>query len=279
MAIAYQKVVHKLMNREGEIFLPSHCLEGLVNLEVPSEADLFTESSIQKYPIATQLRKDGALFRYSKAGAAMADRGFLKGNYYQVPGKAGNSAGSGFEGALSAAVAAGATSFAIADTAATKNLYQGAYFVVYNDTDTTYEKHIIIGNDATNATTTTCYIAPPGFKKALTTAYGVTIYLSSYQNVRSMATVGSYGSALGYATFNITSGYFFWMQTAGPISGVTGASTWPGQTAYQRDVYCNTDGSLIGITSTTYLYQRVGFLLGRTASDYGDNFIMLQLDV
>ena len=80
---------------------------------------------------------------------------------------------------------------------------------------------------------------------------------------------------MGYAKFPVTTGYFFWLQTAGRISGVTGASTWPGQTQYYRDVYANTDGSLLTYSSGK---QRVGYLLFRTAIDYGDNTIMLQLD-
>lgn len=266
----------------GQLIFPSNWVRNELAeqmLETPTEADLFTQSVGQKYPIGTQYRKNGLLFRRSKAGATNTERGFLKGNYFQVPGKAGNSVNSGFEGAFYAAVAAGDTSFKIADTAAVKNEYEGALLVIYDDTNLIYDQYTVIANDATNATTTTCYIAPPGFKHAgATTSCGITVYRNEYMGIRGYATCGAYGSALGYAKFTITSGYFFWLQTAGRISGVTGASTWPGQTAYQRDVYCNTDGSLIGITATTYLYQRVGFLLHRTASDYGDNTIMLQLD-
>lgn len=265
----------------GQLIFPSEYVRSeLVStmLEMPSEADLYTQATQQKYPIGTQLRKNGGLFRRSLAGATNTERGFLKGNYFQVPGKAGNNVNSGFEGAMYADVVAGDTSFKIADTAAAKNEYEGAILVVYNDTELVYDQYTVIANDVTNATTTTCYIAPPGFKVAITTGQGVTVYRNEYMGIRGYATCGSYGTALGYAKFTITSGYYFWLQTAGRISGVTGASTWPGQTAYQRDVYCNTDGSLIGITSTTYLYQRVGFLLHRTASDYGDNTIMLQLD-
>lgn len=262
-----------VVNATNQLILPPWTRSDTLNTEMPSEADLYAQSATQKYPIGTQLKRVDGIWRYSKAGAAMSAVGFLKGNYFQCPGKAGNSVNSGFEGAMYAAVAAGGTSFTIADTAAAKNEYEGAYLAVYNDTDSVYECHLILGNDVTNATYTTLYIASPGFKKAMTTSYGITIYRNPYMGVRAMT--GGYMSALGYCKISITSAYYFWLQTAGTVSGITGASTWPGQTQYYRDVYSNTDGSLIGYTAG---YQRVGYLLSRTASDYGDNFIMLQLD-
>uniref|UniRef100_A0A6H1ZIN0 Uncharacterized protein n=1 Tax=viral metagenome TaxID=1070528 RepID=A0A6H1ZIN0_9ZZZZ len=240
---------------------------------MPSEADLFDQSSGQKYPIGTQLRENGNLWRYCKAGAAMTAVGFLKGNYFLCPGSAGNSANSGFEGAMAANVVAGATSFTIADTAAAKNEYENATLVIYDDTNSNYQQYTVLGNDASNGTTTTLYIAPPGFNYAVTTTYGITVYRNPYMGIRAMT--GGYMSALGYARLSITSAYYFWLVTAGPVSCVTGASTWPGQTQYYRDVCSNTDGSLITWTTG---YQRVGYLLSRTASAYGDNFIMLQLD-
>jgi len=244
-------------------------------MSMPSEADLFTETVGQHYPIGTQLRKNGKLYRYCKAGEAMTTVGFLKGNYFQCPGKAGNNGNSGYEAAAYAALVADQTYVDITDTAAAKNEYENAYGVVYDDTNNYFDDYTILGNDASDGTFTRLYIAPPGIKTAKLAAKQWTIYRNPYMGIRQKATCGSYGSALGWAKFPITSAYYFWLQTAGPISGLTGASTWPGQTAHYRDVYSNTDGSLIGYTAG---YQRVGYLLSRTASDYGDNFIMLQLD-
>jgi hypothetical protein len=264
---------------DGYIILPPNPRAGLSNLAVPSEADLWVQSSTQKYPIGTQLKLNGNIYRYSKAGENLTAKGFLKCNYTQCPGKAGNSVGAGFEGALYAAVAAGDTSFKIADTAATAHLYEGAVLVIYDDTNG-FQQYRVIDNDASNGTYTTCYIASPGFKFATTTTPGITVYLNPYMNVREFSTGGGYASALGYARIAITSGYFFWLVTAGPVSCITGATTWPGQTQYNRDVFANTDGSLIAAdnSTTVIMYQRVGYLLSRTASDYGDNLIMLQLD-
>ena len=275
VATKFVKVNHSLRNSNGQIFLPPWVRKDVLNLHVPDEAALFTQEVDQNYPIGAKLITFEDTYRYCKAGAAMSQVGFLKCNYTLVPGKAGNSANQGFEGAFYAAVAAGDTSFQIADTAAVENEYEGALLVLYNDTTNRYDQYRILGNDVTNATTTTLYIAPPGFKTLAATSVGITIYLNRYANVRPFSTGGGYASAIGAARMAITSAYFFWLKTAGPTSGLTGASTWPGQTQYYRDVFCNTDGSVITYNAG---YQRVGFLLGRTASDYGDNCIMLQLD-
>jgi hypothetical protein len=259
----------------GQIVLPNNYIASLRNVAIPTEAGLFSEVATQAYPLGTKLYLGDQIYRYCRAGAAMTSQGFGKCNYAQAPGKAGNSVHSGFEGALYAAVSAGDTSFTIADTAAVANEYEGAYFVVYNDTDNVYESHRVIKNDASTGVYTTLYIASPGFKNDLTTAMGITIYLSPYYDTRNFAAGGGYASCTGFAKFQITNHYFFWLQTAGPISGITGAPTWPGQTQYYRDVCINTDGSVIQWTTG---YQRIGYLLSRTASDYGDNFVMLQLD-
>lgn len=264
------------INDIGKLFLPNYVTTDEIKTTLPSEADLVTQSATKEYPLGTKFVTNDAIFRYCKAGAAMTQAGFLKGNYFQCPGKAGNSAGAGFEGAPYAAIAAGDKSFSIADTAATENLYEGAYLAVYGSSY--FDTYRVIGNDASDGTSTTLYIAThsDGFKAAITTSIGITVYLNPYQGIRQVAAGGGYMSAMGYSKIaSITSGYYFWLQTAGQVSGITGASTWPGQTQYYRDVYCNTDGSLIGYTAG---YQRVGYLLSRTASDYGDNFIMLQLD-
>jgi hypothetical protein len=270
-----------IINDSDQLWLPHYVASAdLINTTIPTEVDLVTQSETQKYPLGARVRKNGRIYRYCKGGATMGSghQAFLKVSYTQCPGKAGNSGSSGFEGALYAAVSAGDTSFTIADTAAAKNLYEDAFFQVYNDTDAVYESHRIIGNDVDNDTYTTCYIEPPGFKKALTTSMGITIYLSPYGNVRSALSVNmNWSSAIGYAQFPITSGYFFWLQTAGRVSGVAfdgGYTT--GITAYRRTVYANTDGSIIDAGSS--YYQPIGYLLSRTASDYADNFIMLTLD-
>ncbi len=281
------KIQHKLIVKGGGyLFLPEWVVDSrLANLSIPDEDDLSQQAQYQDYPIGAKLVKNDCIYRYSRIGETIAvgHEGFLKCNRLICPGKATNSVHSGYEGAAYAAIVAGQTYFDITDTAAYKNEFENGFLTIYDyGTSPAYlDRYKVIGNDASTGVYSRCYIAAPGFQRAIATT-GVTfdLYNSPYYSVGSLLTAGnqSWKSALGmFPRAPLTSGYFIWLQTAGPCHG-TGASTWPGQTAYQREVMANTDGSLIGITSTTYLYQRVGYLLSGTASDYGDVFFMLQLD-
>lgn len=265
-----------IFNKAARLWLPEYIMPEFVNSGIPSEADLFTESEVQMYPIGAQLAKNGNLWRYSKAGEAMIKYGFLKCFYIECPEIDGNDNHQGYEGGFHAAVVAGGTSFQITDTNALKNEYAGATLVIYDDTYG-YQQYRVIGNDAGNGTYTVCYIAAPGFKAAATAADppGITVYLNPYRDIREKTTGGAYASVAGYVRHDITSDFFFWMVTAGPISGLTGAIEWPGRTAHYRDVYANTGGEVIKYTAG---YQRIGYLISRTSSGVGDNFIMLELD-
>lgn len=282
------KIRHSMIQGKygGQLVFPSEWMKASVApnaLTVPSEADLYVASAVQEYPVGTQLRKNGDLFRYSKAGEAMTQMGFLKCNYTICPGSGGNSSHYGYESAFTADQSAGDTALVISDTAAAKNEYENARLVIY-DTTNGFQHYTVLANDASNGTTTTLYIAPPGLKFAETgvagTGWGVTVYLNPYINVRQFGTGGGYASAIGLSGIaSITSGYYFWLQTAGLFSGWTFDSGYTaGIIQYGRDIYANTDGSTYGQAATARYYQRIGYILSRTASDYADNFIMLQLD-
>ena len=275
------KINYKMIagNYGGQIILPSDWVRADLAptiLEMPSEADLVTPTVLQKYPVGTQLRKGGSLYRYSLAGESMlTGTGFLKINLLPTPGI---SATGGDDGtAPYADLAAGDTILDLANTGSrAKNFYEGAYLIMANDAAYVRDRYTIIANDLGNGTHCILYIAPPGFKRAHTTANtNCGINLNPYSSVGSgLAHDCIWHSAIGMARFPITTGYYFWLQTAGFCNG-TGSTTWPGLTATYRGVYANTDGSL-----TTYAAgrQQVGFLLPYTASDNGATNMMMQLD-
>jgi len=265
-------------NMNSGLVLPDWIVKGTLSMKIPSEADLVTQSSLQEFPIGAQFKRNGRMHRYCCAGETIAigHQGFLKVSRTICPGGTG---GGGSEAALYQDAALGDTDIYIGDTTdRAKDYYEDGFLVVMNDTTGHLDYYRIIGNDvATTLDYVKIKIAPPGLKAAHTTTSGtVGAYRSPWIDVRSKLTAAnqSWFSAVGMAPFPITTGYFFWLQTAGPCWG-TGASTWPGQTAHYRDVYANTDGSLIGYTAG---YQKVGYLLSGTQADYGDVFFMMQLD-
>jgi hypothetical protein len=264
----------------GQLIFPSDWVRADLAstiLEMPSEADLVTPTLGQKYPIGTQLRKNGSLYRYCKAGETMsAPTGFLKINLLPTPGISSTGGDDGT--ALYTDAAAGDTALDLANTnSRAKNFYEGAYLIMANDTAGVRDRYTIIASDLyASAAHVTIYIAPPGLKRAHTTSNtncGIT--LNPYGSVGSgLAHDCTWHSAIGMARFPITSGYYFWLQTAGFCNG-TGWSTWPGCTASYREVYAMTDGSLRSYAAG---YQRVGYLLPYTASDNGATNMMMQLD-
>lgn len=280
MTISISKVLYPAS--AARIILPPAVRSELVNLDIPNEDELNVQSVTQLYPIGTQLRDfpaPGDIWRYCQAGETIAvgHQGFLKCNKNACPGISG---GAGSEAALYADAAADQQYLDLTDTnSRAKNYYEGATIWVLNDTTGKYDKYFVVGNDAGDASYCRVYIWPPLRAAHTTTSGTVQAYGSVYNNIGSLLTAGnqSWKSALGMAHLPLTDNYYFWLHTAGEEWG-TGASTWPGQTAYQRMVMANTDGSLIGISASTYLYQCVGFLLEGTASDYGDVHFMLCLD-
>jgi len=277
MAIKVSRVTQPLFSDGGTLILPEWIADGTLKThEIPQLDDLYGGGTVQLYPIGSQFRSvghPGEIWRYSKAAAGLT-RGRFHFNSFQCPGLGGNSVGSGFEGAFYEAITAGDTSFKIVDTAATLNLYEGAVLVVFNTAY--FDIYRVIGNDASDGTSTTCYIGDPGFKAAVTTSIGITVYLNQYAGVTNALGSGWY-TAVGSALRNVTSGYYFWMKTVGWVFPATN-STYCGQTAYQRDVHVHQDGSVEGATSTTYLYQKVGSIRYGTSNSYGDTMIWMQLD-
>lgn len=267
-------------NGGGSIILPGQVPKGLANLKVPDQDSLWAPAADQSYAIGTQLRLNGNLYRYCKAGETIAigHQGFLKCARTICPGAVG---GGGSEAALYEDAVAGQDYLVLTDTGSrAAHYYEDGALWVLNDTTGHYNEYRIVDNDVyVSASYLKVYIDPPLRFAHSTTAGTIQAYRSPYIDVRSMLTSGnqSWFSAIGMARFPITTAYFFWLQTAGRCWG-TGASTWPGQTAYQRTVMANTDGSLIGLAAATTYYQTVGYLLSGTTSIYGDVFFMLQLD-
>ena len=275
------KIGFSFANTDGELCFPSNWVRNdLINLTIPDEAELVTQSLSQKYPIGTQLRRAGNLYRYSKAGETMGTgrQGFLKCNKLVSPESA--AAGGNWLTLLATAGVAGDTTLDLADTnTRAANFYESAIMWIQNDTDKVMDQYTIIASDAGNGTHNYIYIAPPGLKRACGIVSATTgacqIYVNPYSSVGSMLDHATgFFSAIGMAHFPITTAYYFWLHTAGFEFG-TGATPDLGGTAYRRDAYSNVDGSIGGYTAG---YQRIGYVLPVTTASVFESFIMLQLD-
>jgi len=225
------------------------------------------------------LLPDGRTFRYCKAAGALAGlmRASINSNY--APGCTGHTNEDGFEGAPSANVAAGGVSVQFADTTArVRDYYKDGYLVSYPSGH--YQTNRILSNEPGDGATVTVELEEP-LKTAITTSTGITAYVSPYGAVKAaMSTNQEYEPFICVSPLPVTSGYYFWGQTAGPCPITAHGGTWPGQSAHYRDVFFHMDGTIdpSSVADPTSGYQRAGYLLSATVSSYGDLWIMLQLE-
>lgn len=244
------------------------------------DGEQLEQHSVAQHRLGTQLiLPDARVFRYCKAAAALGGlmRAAINSNY--APGCTGHANEDGFEGAPSAAVAAGGVSVTFADTTArAKDYYQDGYLVTYPSGH--YQMQRIRSSDVGAGTTVTVYLEEE-LTTAITTSTGLTAYLSPYSAVKAgMSTNQYYEAFVCVPPRPVTSGYYFWGQVRGPCGITPHGGTWPGSAANYRDVFFWIDGTIdpSSVADPTSGYQRAGYLLSSTVSSYGDLFVYLQLD-
>lgn len=246
--------------------------------------DLFAQSVSQIYPIGMPFKRGDKLYRYSQAAQNLAALARLLINSNFAPGVTGQKNVDGYEGNLYAKASIGQRYVDIADTTArAKNFYQGGHLVIYGTT--IFHQHYIVSSEAGDTAKVRCWLSEPLAVEDATVSMGITAYRSIYSAAAHAAHAQvNFESFVGLNLIPVTSGYFFWMLTAGPVCVTPTGVTWPGSAAHLRDIYANeADGTIQPptISDPSLGYQRIGYLLsvtGGTASNYGDLWIMLQLD-
>ena len=174
-----------------------------------SPQGIYAESSAQEYPLGTRRQfEDGRAYRYSKAVAAITAAKVVSTDSVQLIAADTN-------GTFTAA-SAGAKSITVSDStlgSATADLYAGAYF----GNITNLEQYRIKGNTAASSNSVT-FSLYDGIVTAVASSDDYIITPNPYSSVIT-ATVGTgdtdYDRVVGIAPRAITSGYYFWLQTAG----------------------------------------------------------------
>lgn len=250
-------------------------------VELTNDSVLATPSSnLWGVPIGTMGKTaDGRCFRLCKAAGALTGLARLAISTAHCPGATGHEDHQGFEGVPYANAAAGATKVKIADTTARAiNYYSGGYLAIYPAAPycALPIRSSALGTTAYVELTLDCELPV-----AITTATGITAYVSPYSMVQAASSVGAdYEAFMCLPLVAVASGDYFWGQTGGPAIVTPNGGTWPGQGAHYRDVFAWQDGTInpSSVADPTAGYQRVGYLLMGTVNGYGDLFIMLQLD-
>lgn len=246
-----------------------------------SDQVIYEDSTTQKFDIGTRRVEYGRVFRYAKASAALAGLARLLTNSNYVPGATGHANEDGFEGAIYANAAVGSLYLDIADTTVrAADYYKGGFIVVYGTT--VFHQYMIVKSDAGTGAYVRCYLDKAVYEEAITTAMGVTAYLSPYCAVQQVGSVNAgFEAAVGLNLVPVASGSYFWMLTRGPCIVTPTGGTWPGSSANLRAVYMNNaDGTLQPgtLSDPSSGYQYIGYVLGATVNTYGDLHIMLELE-
>jgi len=181
-----------------------------------SPQGIYAESSSQEYPLGMKKTfEDGRVFRYAKSSSAITAGFTVSTDSVQL-------IAADTDGTFTAA-SAGAKSITVSDStlgSATVNLYAGAYF----GNITNKEQYRIKSNTAavSNSVTFALY---DGIVTAVTSSDDYIITPNPYGSViKATVPGGSYDRIVGVAHFSITSGYYFWLQTAGSAFALSSAA-------------------------------------------------------
>lgn len=232
-------------------------------------------TSTQEYAIGDLMEDElGGRWRYCKAGAALTNPLNPMGCYSQpddcTPG------------------ATSVDSFTIAvtgitpSTSVTADQYAGGTIIIGAAAANRRWYHIR-SNTVSSTTTTTLTLYHP-VRYAIAGTEWATIVPSPYSDVRPFGSGDSgFMSAVCMPMQPVTSGYYFWGKTRGPIFGVV-SSTVPGAAANDRLVVFQAgDGALVPADekwNAGTSEQIAGYLIPRTGGTYaaGDQTLMLQLE-
>ena len=277
------------------LFMPP-CPEGSqVNLKQP---DVHAESEAQLYPIGTLAWYAGLgmKYRYSKAGTAHPNPRQLMYNGNLVPDASSHLNEDGFYGhtqvdGADKAYAAGITEISITDTIdRVKDYYAGSYMITWDAAQVVYERSYIISGPAAPTTTpwqNTILKLHKAKKYAIDSGEDIEIWLNPYSNIvrhdwGEAGAARQFQTVMGVAEIPIQDGYYFWLQTAGPVFAVPNGWTThcPGYAANKREVYAIATGGLIVRSGATSVGdQRVGTLLSRTLAGSADAWFNMDLDI
>lgn len=238
---------------------------------------IYEESATQRYEIGARWAlNDGSdrVYHYCHAGNAitMRNRGCANGNQQ-------------IEGTALSSLAVGTTYLdlppAHADDAlvthTAKDVYKGG-FVWVMGTGGNHEWYRITHNDASTGTYVRAYLEQPA-TVARTTPW-ITAYPNMYSNVQyDYPNIPSGKHCIvGVPHITVTSGYYFWALTWGPV-WITAFNVTPGASDTHRDIYWHQGGVIklaheapVGTVSP----QRAGYIMPYTGTT-GDMCVYLQM--
>ena len=172
---------------------------------------IYQQSVTKKEALGTlRITQDGRKFRYSRAGGALAAGGICIGSSINAAHA---------DEIILAAVAIGTRNLTLTVTAGTaiaENALADGLFII-NDNTGEGHTYIIDGNSAISASETVIYVSlKDPIRVALDTTTEFTLAHNPFASCTQSAT--SEQIATGVAPIAVTSAYYCWLQTGGPIA-------------------------------------------------------------
>lgn len=273
------------------LFLPPSPPEGKINLAQP---DIYAESEAKLYPLGTLawFAGMGKKYRYSKAGGALLGTKVLVVNGNYVPDASSYANDGGFYGhcqedGVASAYDIGETVIYVTGTQDTpKDFYEGGHLIHFDAARAIcYEdSYVISGPDEASVSTwqnqkITLHKAK---KYAIVASDGIEIWRNPYSNILAGGSRAGYETCMGVPSIPIQSGYYFWLQTAGPVLITpNGWSTLcPGYAANSRIAAACVGGSIITTRAASPTgYQVIGDILAATEAGSADAWVNMDLDL
>ena len=263
---------------EGASPLNNHPLELVGQLRISpldtTEFGVYSTGTVKKQPYGTRYRIMDRIFKYGKAGAAVAG-GLGAKNWGQYSGVTGGNVtaraiGDVWLDILLDGTTGGTTWFG------TKNEMVGGLWTQPDTTNPQF-RYIMGHEKGADAATIKIWLDGPITRTMIATSF-MEIAQNPYANLRN--TGNDYSSVMGVATTVIASGSYGWFQTWGPCWMKPNQ---PVSDAANRRQNCfKNEGQVWAFDDATGEtgHQNAGFTIDRTSSG-GDNppFVMLQISV
>lgn len=217
---------------------------------------IYEESSTQQFELETRLQLGSRVFYYASAGEALY-AGF--GVQQALVGGAGTTLQN--TQAVTVAAAAGAKRIYVnaLTTAQTANVFAEGWAAVF-DATTTGKCWLfkVKGNSALATSGTASYIdLYDEIPEALTTSDQVSLIANPYKGTL-LTNISADGGPLGVAPINVTSAYYFWLQTYGPAAVYPITSVGYGDSVVASD---DTSGGLSANANVTLAAYPMGYCL------------------
>lgn len=245
---------------------------------------VYERSTTKKFDIGSRWQMNERVFFYAKAGGNIGNLEYPVINSHIIPDD-------GYEGGVSGTPLVGDKTITITDTgsAATRplNYYKGGHIHIYSSTTAQRQTRRIIGSTVGNAATITLTLDYPltGDTNGALTVTTVDVYPNMFSEIMApRAVAGGHETFVGFPQALLQSGEYGWIQTYGPVNGhynqyFPGDSS--GDLASDRDCYFTAFGEIVTLQQMGSFvggsFQRAGFVIPCTKSNYGSVFIQLQL--